>query len=84
MEIFLSAIFIMLQKNAKMALLNPCMKLEFCLAKSILLKQYENDNKKKFPIHVPGSAKSRIYAGKRTKRGFSKTALTGIEKLFLF
>ena len=33
---------------------------------------------------VPGSAKSRIYAEKSTERGFSKKALTGIEKLFLF
>jgi hypothetical protein len=73
MEIFVSAIFIMLQKNAfgqkiflnsctgskvpfwqffnfaKMALLNPCMKLIIFLAKSIVLKQHENDNKKKFP-----------------------------------
>ena len=29
-----------------MALLNPCMKFDFFLAKSILLKQYENGNKK--------------------------------------
>ena len=32
----------------------------------------------------PGSAKSRIYAVKSTKRGFSKKALTGIEIFFLF
>ena len=37
-----------------------------------------------FSYHNPGSAKSRIYAGKSTKRGFSKKALTKIEKLFLF
>ena len=34
--------------------------------------------------HAPGSAKSRIYAVKSTKRGFSKRALTGIEIFFLF
>jgi hypothetical protein len=31
-----------------------------------------------------GSAKSRIYAVKSTKRRFSKKALTGIEIFFLF
>ena len=30
------------------------------------------------------SAKFRIYTGKSTKRGFSKKALTGFEKIFLF
>ena len=53
----------------KMAFLNPW-NLIF-LAKSILLKHYENGDKKIFSLHVPGSAKSRIYAGKSTKRGFS-------------
>jgi len=48
------------------------------------LKHYENGNKKIFSQLVPGSAKSRIYAGKSTKRGFSKKALTEIEKYFLF
>ena len=33
---------------------------------------------------MPGYAKSRIYAGKSTKWGFSKSVLTKIEKLFLF
>ena len=37
------------EKIAKMALLKPSKKFEIFLAKSILLKQYENDNKKKFP-----------------------------------
>ena len=55
---FLIAIFTMLQKNifglkkwkiAKMALLNPCMKFEIFLTKSILLMHYENGNKKKYP-----------------------------------
>ena len=64
--------------------LNPCMKFEFFSAKSILLKHYENGNKKTYSQLVPGSAKSRIYAGKSTKRGFSKKALARIEKLFLF
>jgi hypothetical protein len=56
------------------------MKFKFFWAKSFLLKHYENGNKN----FVPGSAKSRIYAGKSTKRGFSKKALARIEKLFLF
>ena len=34
---------------AKVALLNPCMKFEFFLTKSILLKHQENGNKKKYP-----------------------------------
>ena len=37
-----------------------------------------------FLYHDPGSAKSRIYAGKSTRRWFSKKALTEIEKYFLF
>ena len=72
------------QKISKMALLNPCMKFEFFLAKNILLKHYENGNKKIFSQLVPGSAKSRIYAGKSAKRGFSKKGLTRIEIFFLF
>ena len=58
-----------------MALLNPCMKFKIFLAKSILLKHYENGNKKFFSQLVPGPAKSRIYAEKRTKRGFTKKSL---------
>ena len=67
---------------AKMALLNPWNS-KFFLAKSILLKHNENGNKKKFSYHDPGSTKSKIYAGKSTKRGFSKKALTEIEIFFL-
>ena len=37
-----------------------------------------------FSYHVPGSAKARIYAGKSTKRGFSKKGLTRIDFFFLF
>ena len=35
-------------KSGILALLNPCIKFEFFLAKSILLKHYENANKKKY------------------------------------
>ena len=35
-----------------------------------------------FSYYHPGSPKSRIYAGKSTKRGFSKKALTEIEYFF--
>ena len=59
-----------------MALLSLCMKFKFFLADIILLKHYENGNKKKYSQLVQGSAKSRIYAGKSTKRGFSKKVLT--------
>ena len=54
------------------------------LTRSILLKHYGNGNKKIFSQLVPGSAKSRIYAEKSTKRGFSKKGLTRIENFFLF
>ena len=53
-------------------------------ASAILLKHYENGNNFFFSYHDPRSAKSRIYAGKSTKRGFSKKALTEIEIFFLF
>ena len=44
---------------------------------------YENGKKTKYPQYAPGSAKSRIYAVKSTKRGFSKKALVGIDFFFL-
>ena len=36
-----------------------------------------------FSLHVPGSAKSRIYAGKSTKRGFSEKAIARIDFFFV-
>ena len=57
---------------------------KFFLAKIILLKHYENGNKKKYSQLVPGSTKSRIYAVQSTKRGFSKKGLTIINFFFLF
>ena len=66
-----------------MALLNPC--IEFLKnAKSIILKHYETVINLKISENVPGSAKSMIKVSQSTKRGFSKKALTGFEKLFLF
>ena len=44
------------------------------------MKNCQNDNKKK---KVPGSTKSRIYAEKSTKRGFSKKAIARIEIFLL-
>ena len=61
----------------------PVHEIRFFLAKSILLKHYENGKKKKYLKHIPESAKSRIYSGKSTKRGFSKKALSKIE-IFVF
>ena len=49
----------------------------------ILLKHHENGNKKKYSQLVPGSGKSRIYAGKSTKRGFSKKGHARIKIYFL-
>ena len=54
------------------------------LAKSILFNHYEHGNKKKYSRLVQGSAKSRIYAGKSKKRGFSNKGLTRTEIFFLF
>ena len=69
-----------------MVLLNPCMKFKKTFwTKSILLKQYESSIiNQKFPENVPGFAKSLIKVRQSTKRGFSKKALTGFEKIFLF
>ena len=53
----------------KMALLNPCMKFENL---DILLKLYENDNKKKHPYHVAGPTNSRIMQEKIQKVDFQK------------
>ena len=69
---------------AKMALWTCAWNWKFFLAKIIILKHYENGNKKKYSQLVKGSAKSRIYAGKSTKRGFSKKGLTRIKILFCF
>ena len=57
-----------------MALLNPCMKFEIFLANSILLKQYENDNKKKIhntsqgPLN-PGFMQEKVKKGDFLKKG---------------
>ena len=84
MHRFKSAIFAKL-KNCRNGTFKPVHEIQnFFLAKIIVLKYYENGNKNFFSYHNPGSAKSRIYAGKSTKRGFSKKALTEIEKYFLF
>ena len=56
-------------KNSQNGTFEPVHEIQkIFLAKSILLKHYENGNKKIFSYHAPGSAKSRIYAGKSTKR----------------
>jgi hypothetical protein len=60
------------------------MKFENSFGQIILLKYYENGSKKKYPGHAPGSAKSRIYTGKSTKREFSKKARARIKFLLLF
>ena len=47
------------------------------------MKRYENGNKEKYSQLVPGSAESRIYAGKITKRGFSKKGIARIDIFFV-
>jgi hypothetical protein len=108
MEIFLSAIFITLQKIAfgqkkfefraqvqkchfgnfsifaKMALLNPCMKLNFFLAKSILLKQYENDNKKKIHNMSQGPPNSGFMQEKVQKGDSLKKPSRELKNYFCF
>ena len=59
-------------KIAKIALLNPCMKFDFFFGQKYSFDALWKWRKKKYPKHVPGSPKSRIYAGKSTKRGFLK------------
>ena len=54
------------------------------MLQKMLLKPFENGNKNKYSKNVPGSAKSRIYVGKSTKRGFSKKGLTRTQKFLLF
>jgi hypothetical protein len=48
------------------------------------LKHYETVNNSKSSKNVPGSAKFMIKVSQSTKTGFSKKALMGFEKLFLF
>ena len=92
-ECFWSKIFLIFMHRFKSAILAKLINWHFwtrawnskiCWAKSILLKHCENGNNFFFLQLVPGSAKSRIYAGKSTKRGFSKKGLTRIEIFFLF
>ena len=72
-------------KNCQNGTFEPVHEIQnFFLAKIILLKHYENGNKKKYSQLVPGSTKSRIYAVQSTKRGFSKKGLTIINFFFLF
>ena len=69
-------------KNCQNGTFEPVHEIQFFfLAKNILLKHYENGDKKKYSQLVPGSTKSRIYAGKSTKRGFSKK---GLARIFFF
>ena len=51
---------------------------------SILLKSYETALIRIFIENVPGYPKSMVRVCQRTKRGFSKKALQGFEKSFLF
>ena len=44
----------------------------------------QNGNKKKYPWLLPGSAKSKTYAGKSKKRGFLKKNPVKIEKKNMF
>jgi hypothetical protein len=53
---------------SKMALLDPCMKFEIFLAKSILLKHYENGKKKKYPKLVPGFMQEKVQKGDLLKK----------------
>ena len=69
-------------KIAKMALLNLCMKFKFFFwPKAFFWSIMKMGIRKN--IHNL-SAKSRIYAGKSTKRGFSKKGLARITFFFLF
>ena len=58
-----------------MALLNPCMKFEIFLAKSILLKHYENVNKKKIQNLSQGPPNPGFMQEKVQKGDFLKKPL---------
>ena len=67
-----------------MALLNLCMKFKNFFGQKHSIEALRKWQQEKYSQLVQGSAKSRIYAGKSTKRGFSKKGLTRIKKKFLF
>ena len=73
-----------IEKLPKWHFLTRAWNLNFFWPKSTLLRHYENCNKKKFLWHVPGSAKTRIYAAKSTKRGFSKKPPWELKKSCMF
>jgi hypothetical protein len=64
-------------KNCQYGTFEPLHEIQIFFAKSILLKHYETVNLK-ISENVPGPAKSIIKVSQSTKRGFSKTDLTGI------
>ena len=66
-----------------MALLNLCMKSDFFFffGQKILLKHYENDNKKIFITRPRVCQIQDLCTKKKQKTGFSEKALTRIEKL---
>ena len=51
---------------------------------AILILSKMNGNWKKYPQHVTGSAKSRIYAGKIQKGNFLKKTLRGLKTYSCF
>lgn len=56
-------------KIAKMALLNSCMKFKFFLPKSILLKHYENGNKKKNIYNLSQGPQNPGFMQKKVQKG---------------
>ena len=72
-------------KIAKMALLNPCMKSDFfVLFKSILLKQYENDNKKNIHKTSQGWPNPGFMQEKVQKGDFLKKPSQELKKINCF
>ena len=67
-----------------MALLNLCMKFKKIFGQKHSIEALRKWQQEKYSQLVQGSAKSRIYAGKSAKRGFSKKAITRIEFFLLF
>ena len=67
-----------------MALLNLCMKFKKFFDQKHSIEALRKWQQEKYSQLVQGSAKSKIYAGKSTKRGFFKKALARIEKKSCF
>jgi hypothetical protein len=71
-------------KNCQNGTFEPLHEIQNNFGLKAFFKHYESVIDQKFPENVPGFANSMIKVSQSTKREFSKKALSGFEKLFLF